>query len=290
MVMSWNCCGLGNPRTVQRLIALNKKFSPDIIFIQETKNPDAFVLKDLEPLLLEFHFLVSPNSPSSGGLCLLWKSDVKVQVLTATPNYIDTHISYKNSNFFSSFVYGALEVSHRQEVWDQLTQLGGSRSDPWLMTGDFNEITDNSEKTGGRDRPESSFSNFRTFLAPNDLFDLRHRGNFLSWRGTRHTHRVHCRLDQALANISWSDCFPKGNCVYLPFEGSDHRPLISSFTATGKKRPYSFCYDRRLRHNEEVRALVGKVLSESRDCPVSTKIANCISAIASWSKKHHINS
>lgn len=86
-----------------------------------------------------------------------------------------------NTSFFSTFVYGAPEAPKRQDVWDQLTYLASVRSDPWFLIGDFNEILDNSKKSRGRDRAESSFSGFRTFLSSCDLFDLRHSENFLSW-------------------------------------------------------------------------------------------------------------
>lgn len=224
---------------------------------------------------MQSHFLVSPSNPSSGGLALLWKSDLNIQVTASCNNFVDTQITYKRTKFFSTFVYGAPEVPRRQEIWNQLTDIGDLRAEPWFLTGDFNEIIDNSEKTGGKDRPESSFSNFRSFLATNDLFDLRHQGISLSWRGTRHSHRVHCRLDRAMANSSWSDLFPKSSCIYLPFEGSDHRPLFSSFTSIKKKRGRNFCYDRSLRHNPEVTAIVEETWTKSSSVSVSSRIANC---------------
>ena len=64
-----------------------------------------------------------------------------------------------------------------------------------------------------------------------DLFDLKHTGNFLSWRGKRHTHLVNCRLDRAMANSSWSDLFPNGRAltIYLSralIIGPSFQPLI----------------------------------------------------------------
>lgn len=40
-------------------------------------------------------YLVSPLTPGSGGLALLWRKDVNITVLTATPNFIDTLIPSK---------------------------------------------------------------------------------------------------------------------------------------------------------------------------------------------------
>lgn len=115
----------------------------------ETKNPDAFVISDLEPVLLENHFLVSPQSPGGGGLALLWSNDVSLTVLAHSQNFIDTQIDFKGASFHVTFVYGEPDIPRRQAVWDSITDLGTDRSTPWLLSGDFNEIIDNSEKTGG---------------------------------------------------------------------------------------------------------------------------------------------
>lgn len=123
-------------------------------------------------------------------------------------------------------------------------------------------------------------------MAQCDLFDLRHSGNFLSWRGVRHTHTVLCRLDRALSNSTWAELFPSGRCAYLQFEGSDHRPLISYFEPETKKRRGLFCYDRRMCKNEEVRKLISEVWSSTRSS-VEGKISACRHAISKWNKSFH---
>ncbi|KAG2322034.1 hypothetical protein Bca52824_015247 [Brassica carinata] len=143
---------------------------------------------------------------------------------------------------------------------------------------------------GGRERPEASFSAFGTFLSTCDLFDLKHTGDFLSWRGQRHSHLVHCRLDRTLVNSSWSDYFPNGRSHYLPFEGSDHRPLLTTFDSKQKKTSGVFRYDRRLRNNEDVKALISATWLASSSLTVANRISNCRKAIVTWSKQFYINS
>lgn len=269
---------------------MNKKNSPDVIFLSETKNLDEFVLKELEPLNFDCHFLLSPSATRGGGLALFWRQDIDLQILSSNQNFIDTSISYKGTSFFSTFVYGAPEIQNRQEVWNKHSDISNTRSDAWFLTGDFNEITDNSEKSGGRERPESSFVAFRIFLPSCNLFDIKHTGNFLSWRGKRNTHLVHCKLDRALANSTWSDLFPNGRSHYLKFEGSGHWPILSTFDSKKKKASRLFRYDRRLRDNAEIKQLVETTWADWAHLEVSVRISRCRHAIAAWNKITYVNS
>lgn len=127
-------------------------------------------------------------------------------------------------------------------------------------------------------------------MSQNDLFDLKHAGNFLSWRGKRGTHLVHCRLDRALSNPSWTELFPSCRSQYLHFEGSDHRPLISFLDPTRKKGTRLFRYDRRLKGNEEVKKLISDIWSDFSHLNVEERLSLCRKAIAKWSKETQINS
>ena len=185
----------------------------------ETKNPNDTVIKDLEWLNMEKYCIVSPHSSGGGGLFLAWKNE--------------------GLTFHTTFVYGEPDHTKHQAVWSAISELNTKSGEPWFFTGDLNEIIDNGEKEGGPCRPEGTFCSFRTFLSENDPFDLKHSGNFLSWRGQSHAHLVHCRLDRAVSNTEWSDLFPSCRCQYLPFEGSDHHPLLSFLDPARKKRKAS---------------------------------------------------
>lgn len=221
---------------------------------------------------------------------MLWKADLDIQILTVNRNFIDAIISFKDSTFHGTFIYGAPEICNRQEVWNQLIDLSLTRHSPWFLTGDFNDIICNNEKSGGTVRPESSFTSFRSFLSTCDLFDIKHSGNFLSWRGQRHSHLVHCRLDRAVANSSWSDLFPRARCEYLKFEASDHRPLVTTLDVKKRKHTRLFRYDRRLRDNPEISKLVEDVWKDQSDASVADRIRRVRQAISTWSKENYVNS
>lgn len=159
----------------------------------------------------------------SGGLILLWKSDIDLEIIASSSNFIDTKLTSARASFHFTFIYGEPALENRLELWNEISSLGISRDSAWILSGDFNEIVDNSEKRGGVTRAEKSFINFRSFITQNGLLDLKHSGNSLSWRGMRHIHFVQARLDRSMSNKAWFELFPSGRTQYLRFEGSDHR-------------------------------------------------------------------
>ena len=278
---------MGNPITLQRLKEIDRRNSPDIVFLMETKNPTETVLEDLKWRYPEKYYAVPPHS-TGGGVFLTWKPYIEVTIISATKNYIDTTISYKGLSYHTTFVYGEPDHTKRLEVWNEISKL--NKSGPWFLTGDFNELIDNSEKCGGPDRAEGTFGAFRSFLSQNDLFDLKHSGSYLSWRGRRHSHLVQCRLDRSISNSDWTDLFPSCRSVYLRFEGSDHRPLISFLDTTRKRGLSIFRYDQRLKENQEVKLLVKATWEEFPYLQVEDRLSRVRHAICSWCKKHHENS
>lgn len=155
-ILSWNFYGLDSPMTIPRLKELIKQHDPDILFLSETKNPDDFVIKESTPLKLDKHFIFTPLSLGARGLALYRKADIDIQILSASQNFIDIQISFKNTSFHGTFVYRAPDIPNRQGVWDQLTTISLTRDSPWFLTGDFNKRVGNAENSGGTVRPESS--------------------------------------------------------------------------------------------------------------------------------------
>ncbi|KAG2250269.1 hypothetical protein Bca52824_080405 [Brassica carinata] len=208
-------------------------------------------------------------------------------VRTSPPNNIgrDLPLVYKGVTSFVSFIYGAPAAENRAAFWSKISSVGTGRDDPWLITGDFNDILTNAEKCGGPTRPESSFTSFRTFVAQNGLWDLKHTGEQLSWRGNRHTHFIRSRLDRSMGNCAWAEAFPMGRCRYLRFEGSDHRPLMSYFNSDRTRKRGMFRFNRALTEQEEVTQLVDDAWNSSPLDTVIEKLNNCRRSIIRWAKE-----
>lgn len=182
--MSWNCQGIGNNLTVHHLKEIQSHYSPDIMFLMETKNKDEAVFNLFQGSDLSNHFTVPPLG-LSGGLSLSWKDSVELEILDSSPNITDTKIQSQKDLFFVSFIYGAPQKENRAQLWEKLPNIAASRQGAWLITGDFNDILNNAEKVGGPLRWEGSFVAFRSFVAQNGFWDVQHSGNSLSWRGTQ---------------------------------------------------------------------------------------------------------
>lgn len=267
----------------------NSTLFPDILFLMETKNNDEFVLNKTAWMSYSKSFLISPIG-LSGGLALLWKDDIEIEVLTSSPNFIDTKVKFKNSMSYITFIYGAPQQENRARFWDHISSLGLNRDAAWLITGDLNDILENDEKVGGPPRCEGSFLSFRNFVLQNGLWNLKHSGNPLSWRGTRYNHFIKARLDRSLTNCSWMEEFPAGRCKYLRFEGSDHRPLLTYFNNADRRRKGLFRFDRSLTEKEEIRILVDEAWNHSPADSVIERMNLCRRKIIEWSKEQSRNS
>ena len=162
-----------------------------------------------------------------GGLALLWKSDIEVEVVSSSVNHIDVTIN-KNSEAawrFTGF-YGEPETHMRHESWDLLKNLHRQSSMPWLCAGDFNEITKQSEKVGGRLRPFSQMQNFREALDECGLMDLGYIGSPFTWsKHYRSRASIWERLDRAVASHDWFIRFPGSRVHHVDNSTSDHKFL-----------------------------------------------------------------
>ncbi|KAG2320946.1 hypothetical protein Bca52824_014159 [Brassica carinata] len=272
-----------------RIREFRKRISPAILFLMETKNQDDAIFPLFQNSDLSNHFTVPPIG-LAGGLSLSWRDDIQVEILYSSANIIDTRIFALGSSSFVSFIYGAPNPADRPNFWNKLTELGADREDAWLLTGDFNDLLDNSEKVGGPARWEGSFLSFRNFVSQMGLWDLQHSGNHLSWRGTRYNHFIQSRLDRAMANCSWFERFPAGRSEYLRFEGSDHRPIVVHFDVTTKKKKGLFRFDRRLKDKPEIRQIVPDRWKLDQHASVFEKICNVRHNIILWVREKNLNS
>lgn len=67
------------------------------------------------------------------------------------------------------------------ETWALMNRLCDQDDFPWIMSGDFNEITDGSEKSGSVDRNETEMRKFREAIDRCGLLDPGFIGPRFTW-------------------------------------------------------------------------------------------------------------
>lgn len=210
----------------------------------------------------------------------MWKEEITLEVLDATPNLYDTRIEYQGKSLYASFIYADTDKQKRKLLWQHLVNVAEVRDSSWFITGDFNDLICNEEKVGGPERAEGTFVDLRTFYSEGDLYDLQHSGDPLSWRGQRGDHLVRCRLDRVTGNTKWAEDFPTARCMYLAYEGSDHKPVLSIFEPGERKRRGIFRYDRSLKDNPEVTEIVKQAWTEANNKSIAGRIVAVRGAIS----------
>ncbi|KAG8474664.1 hypothetical protein CXB51_031193 [Gossypium anomalum] len=111
---------------------------------------------------------------SKGEFSLGWKTNMKVTLRSFSNHNVDVEVYEESSDikWRPTGFYGHPEGRHRLSSWNLLQRPGTDQSLPWLVVGDFNEITYSFEKSGGRVRGERQMQDFQSALLDCDLHDL----------------------------------------------------------------------------------------------------------------------
>ena len=226
--MAWNCRGLGNRRTVRAFEKVMSSEDPSFIFLMETK----LVISEMDGIkdgLNRSQWLVVLCKGRSGGLALLWKKELKVDVQSFSDSHIDAIVDQgvDGKQWRITGFYGNLETSKRQESWLLLKRLSSLNSLPWVCLGNYNKLMDSSEKGGGCTRPAKQMEAFCDAINTCNLRDMGYSGQDFTWSrrlGSRGWVRE--RLDRALVSTNWAARFSKMQLHHKPNSASDHCVLI----------------------------------------------------------------
>jgi hypothetical protein len=230
-VLSLNCRGLGNQATVNELHGVVKLEVPKIVFLMETRLP----VRKLEFLRVKFGmrgcFGVN-RKRFGGGLALFWDDSVTLHIQSYSLFHIDAHVIQGDGATwrFTGF-YGHPEAGLRVRSWALLRQLYALADLPWVLIGDFNEISALEEKYGREDRSLRQMANFREALSDCSLMDLGFIGSEFTWSNNREDESlVRVRLDRGVASQNWQTLFPNATVNHITFVNSDHMALLMDMT------------------------------------------------------------
>nr|XP_023885100.1 uncharacterized protein LOC111997259 [Quercus suber] len=237
-LISWNCRGLGNPRTVRALQKVVQQEELILVFLMETKINKEKVEKVRDQCNFNFNWVV-PSEGKGGGLALFWKEGIEVEIIDADQSHIDALVKggVATDWWHLTGFYGALETSRRDASWALLKVIRDRSTLPWLAIGDFNELVSDSEKEGGSSRPRRHMKNFADTLNWCGLRNMGFVGPRFTWLyQSVNGFQIRERLDRAVASLACCARFKEARVYHLSNSASDHSPLSLHFLLKKKKR------------------------------------------------------
>lgn len=122
--LQWNCQGLWNPRIVNVLCDFVQRWDPKIIFLSE-RELNRVGMEIIKRKVDILYGLIVPSDGQSGGLAMLWKKDINLDIVGYFDNYIDTIVTESPSGFkwrITGF-YGHPKTHLRNDSWELLATL-----------------------------------------------------------------------------------------------------------------------------------------------------------------------
>ncbi|XP_075084702.1 uncharacterized protein LOC142167957 [Nicotiana tabacum] len=160
-------------RTFRSMLDYHK---PNVVALLETR------LADHHNIMEDFEFsgiAQVPTQGNSGGMTLVWNIDeVNVDQIGGANQEI--HAMVKVNNFpkvwLCSVIYASSLLEERLIIWNNLKTVANNLKRPWLVLGDFNEVTRASEKFEGLHVSINRISKFIDYLDHCKLVDLGFKG------------------------------------------------------------------------------------------------------------------
>ena len=188
---------------------------------------------------LPFPNRIVVKNPNSGrGIALIWKNDVRMELINYTANHILVKVMEEDSfGWFLSCFYGWPEACQRVKSWKLLRHIRFVVDSPWVCIGDFNAIQNSTENLSKRQPQYSQIDAFYDALDHCQLQDLGFRGYKYTWNNKRPKDaNTILRLDKATTTMDWRARFPLSSVTHLPLHASHHLPILLQVQGCKKLR------------------------------------------------------
>ncbi|CAM8962958.1 unnamed protein product [Rhodiola kirilowii] len=284
--LSWNCRGLGHPRSVRELAEAARLHRLDRIGLQETKIEVGRLEGIQRKLGFKYGFHV-PTTGLSGGLALWWREEVNVQILSFSKYHIDARIDGERIERVTLF-YGEPVTGRRGLTWSLLKRLNELYEYPWLIMGDFNEVCFSWEVRGGRVRGEWQMRAFRETLIDCGLYDLGYTGNPFTFSNRRAgVMETRARLDRMIANGAWRSIYPNAKVTHISSTSSDHLMVLVDSEVRGRcYQMDQFRFEPMWVRNRNAREVVENAWGKGgRSGSLMTRLQRCKGALRKWNKE-----
>ncbi|XP_023886945.1 uncharacterized protein LOC111999058 [Quercus suber] len=236
-LLAWNCRGLGSSLAVRTLADEVRTKDPLLVFLSETKAETNWI-KGIQSKIEYTQGIILPSDDRSGGLALLWREGTEVHFKSCSNSHIDVeiHDKFALTLWQATGFYGQPDAAKRYISWELLEVLKVQSPLPWVVFGDFNEISQPDEKLGGPERDARQMEEFRECLSRCGLVDLGFVGQRYTWcNGRAGEQRTKLRLDRMVASENWLKSFPNASVHHVSMSISDHC-LLSLYLHRRKPR------------------------------------------------------
>ncbi|CAN1172032.1 Putative ribonuclease H protein At1g65750 [Linum perenne] len=139
-------------------------------------------------------------------------------------------------------------------IRDNILNLNG----PIVIGGDFNCITNRSEKEGGNPPNPRALADFLAFILDLQLIDVGFTGPIVTWSNKKKIPAdvISCRLDRFLISPQWLDAWPETAVNHINTSSSDHLAIHLQCTPRESPTRRLFRFDARWINNDEVRNII----------------------------------
>lgn len=227
-IFSWNVRGAGSREFLRTIKNLVFEHQPDVIILTETRLSGDRAKMIISKIGYDKFYKVDAMG-FAGGLWLLWNPlTISLNIIGSSFQEIHSHAKVNNlPPFLFTALYASPIHERRKNLWNSLSSFATSLSMPWLIMGDFNDISNPNEKFGGSRANYYKMNCFNNFLLSSKLLDLGFEGPKFTWsNGRQNGHLIRTRIDRSHANNEWSSLFPNCKVFHLPRTHSDHCPLL----------------------------------------------------------------
>ncbi|XP_015946659.1 uncharacterized protein LOC107471680 [Arachis duranensis] len=110
-------------------------------------------------------------------------------------------VDFKRRVWCLTAVYASPHAHLRSKLWKEMKKIATDMKLPWLLIGDFNDISKADEKKGGATLDMHAVNRFKRWIEECGLIDMGYIGSKFTWvGGVRGGLKIYKRLDRALSN------------------------------------------------------------------------------------------
>ncbi|PKU87932.1 hypothetical protein MA16_Dca007874 [Dendrobium catenatum] len=213
----WNIRGVGASLSKDRVKNLCRINNIQILVLLEPFVSASKLISVCKMLGFDFAIANCNNK-----IWIFWKQCITLDVIIDHPQVIHVNININDISSFASFVYASCTRMGRKTLWGQLSSVAATFNVPWMVGGDFNCISNCSERIGGKPPNFLAMEDFNDMILNCNLHDIGFSGSGFTWnRGT-----MWQRLDRILLNDHWISVFSNTHIEHLSRTLSDHSPLL----------------------------------------------------------------